>query len=116
VGDDMAAMRRYHRFVCSIPAQLTHRPRGATTVATVEIADLSAGGAKITFAEHGIGVGETVWLAIDLAQADRSRIPYPDAKAVVMKARVVWAQPHEANLGLVFAGAPRYELGGAEGP
>ena len=107
-GDDMAAMRRYHRFVCSIPAQLTHLPRGAKSTATVEIEDLSAGGARITFGEYSIGAGETVWLAIDLTLADRSRIPDPTASTVVMKARVVWSRPHEAKLGLVFAGAPQY--------
>lgn len=107
-GDDMAAMRRYHRFVCSIPAQLTHLPRGTKSTATVEIEDLSAGGARITFGEYSIGAGETVWLAIELAPADRSRIPDPTASTVVMKARVVWSRPHEAKLGLVFAGAPQY--------
>lgn len=107
-GDDMAAMRRYHRFACSIPAQLTHLPRGAKSTATVEIEDLSAGGARITFGEYTIGAGETVWLAIDLSQADRSRIPDPTASTVVMKARVVWSRPHEAKLGLIFAGAPQY--------
>lgn len=113
-GDDMAAMRRYHRFVCSIPAQLTHRPRGTASIATVELEDLSAGGAKITFGEYSLGAGETVWLAIDLAQADRSRIPYPQATSVVMKARVVWSQPQKASLGLIFAGSPRYDMGGSE--
>lgn len=107
-GDDMAAMRRYHRFVCSIPAQLTHLPRGTKSTATVEIEDLSAGGARITFGEYSIGAGETVWLAIDLTLADRSRIPDPTASTVVMKARVVWSRPHEAKLGLIFAGAPQY--------
>lgn len=113
-GDDMAAMRRYHRFVCSIPAQLTHRPRGVASTATVELEDLSAGGAKITFGEYSLGAGETVWLAIDLAQANRSRIPYPEATSVVMKARVVWSQPQKASLGLIFAGSPRYDMGGSE--
>jgi hypothetical protein len=113
-GDDMAAMRRYHRFVCSIPAQLTHHSRGSASTASVEIEDLSAGGAKVTFGEHSITTGETVWLAVELEPADRSRIPHPDAEVVVIQARVVWAQPHEAKLGLVFAGAPRYDVGTAE--
>jgi hypothetical protein len=107
-GEDMAAMRRYHRFVCSIPAQLTHRRGGDTMTATVEIEDLSAGGARLTFGECSIGAGETVWLTIDLAVADRSRVPSPEASAVVLKARVVWSHPHSAKLGLVFAGAPEY--------
>lgn len=107
-GDDMVAMRRYHRFACSISAQLTHLPRGTKSTATVEIEDLSAGGARITFGEYSIGAGETVWLAIDLTRADRSRIPDPTASTVVMKARVVWSRPHEAKLGLIFAGAPQY--------
>lgn len=107
-GDDMAAMRRYHRFVCSIPAQLTHRRRGDSMTATVEIEDLSAGGARITFGEFSIDAGETVWLTIDLAAADRSRVPSPEASAVVLKARVVWSHPHAAKLGLVFAGSPDY--------
>jgi len=108
-GEDTGGMRRYHRFVCSIPAQLTHRPRGTASTATVEIEDLSAGGAKITFGEYSIGAGETVWLTIDLAEADRSRIPYPNAGTVVMKARVVWAHPRSAVLGVIFAGAPQYD-------
>jgi hypothetical protein len=110
-GDGMVALRRHHRFACSIPAQLTHGSgsRGAVRCSTVEIEDVSAGGAKLRFGERAIGVGEMVWLTIELAGADRSRIPSSDAATVVMMARVVWAQPHEATLGLVFAGAPRYQ-------
>jgi hypothetical protein len=116
VGDERATLRRYHRFECSIAGQLTHRRQGTTAVAPMEITDLSAGGAKITLAELAIGVGETVWLAIDLGAADRSRLPRPDATTVVLKARVVWGLPHKASLGLVFAGAPRYEQDGAQVP
>ncbi len=107
-GPDAVSMRRYHRYICSIPAQLTHRERGTTSTISVEVEDLSAGGAKVTFGEYSIDSGDIVWLAFDLSEAEGRGTVIPDAQTVVFKARVVWARPHDAQLGLIFAGAPRY--------
>lgn len=107
--DDEAAMRRYHRFVCSIPAQLTHQDGGVVSTVSVEVEDISAGGAKVTFGECSLGMGQTVWLSVDLLDSDRRRMVEPDATTVVFQARVVWARDHDAELGLIFAGAPRYD-------
>ena len=107
--DDEASMRRYTRFVCSIPAQLTHRVLGSVRTVSVEVEDLSAGGARLTFGEYSIDPGEIVWLAFDLSQADRQGTIVPEADTVVFKARVVWSRTHDAQLGLIFAGAPRYD-------
>ncbi|MEM9459253.1 MAG: FHA domain-containing protein [Myxococcota bacterium] len=107
--DDDAAMRRYTRFACSIPAQLTHRVQGSVRTVSVEVRDLSAGGARLTFGEYSIDPGEIIWLAFDLSQADRQGTIVPDANTVVFKARVVWSRTHEAQLGLIFAGAPQYD-------
>ncbi len=107
--DEAAAMRRYHRFVCSIPAQLTHQEGGVVNTVSVEVEDISAGGAKVTFGECSLGMGQTVWLAVDLEEAQLAGIERPDASTVVFQARVVWARDHDAELGLIFAGAPRYD-------
>lgn len=111
--DDVAALRRYHRFACSIPARLTPRARAGAEPISVEIEDLSAGGAKITVREGALVTGDRVLLAVGLAEGldevARARLPHPQVEAVVLEGRVVWAQPHEATLGLVFAGAPRFD-------
>lgn len=110
-GDDEAAMRRYRRFGCAVGANLVRRPERGGTVSTlgVVVSDISAGGARLSSATGDFGVGESVWLTLDLVPADRSRLPDPEADAVVIAARVVWARPLDAELGLIFAGAPRYE-------
>ncbi len=109
-GDDMAAMRRYHRFLGSFPARLTQRARGVSSTAEVEVEDISAGGAKIVLADGSLAAGDTVWLSIELALADHPHSLRPTAEIVVMKARVVWTRSHEAMVGLVFAGAPAYDV------
>lgn len=106
--DDEAAMRRYTRLRCSIPAQLTHHEHGSASTVAVEVADISAGGARVTFGEYSIRTGAIVWLAFDLTQAEREGTLVPDADTVVFKARVVWTRAHDAQVGLIFAGAPQY--------
>lgn len=106
--DQQQSMRRYERFECRVPAELTFRRDGASERAEVEVADLSAGGAKITFSNGALGVGDAVRLVIALEDEDRARLPEPNATAVLLSARVVWTRPLEAEVGLIFAGAPRF--------
>src|SRR5690606_9846251 len=91
VEDERAALRRYHRFACSIPARLGPPlpGRSAPIPASVEIEDVSAGGARITIDQPSLAVGERVWLTIDLGAIERSRLP-STARQVVLDARVVW--------------------------
>lgn len=108
--DDPAAMRRYHRFPCGAQAQLSwRRAEGRTSTVEIALADLSAGGAKVLLRGAPLSVGAEVWLTFDLLPADRSRLPDPEADAVILAGRVVWANTGDGELGLIFAGAPRYE-------
>lgn len=91
-----------------MPAVLGFSRQSQREQAEVELADVSAGGAKIIFGEGSLGVGDAVRLALQLDEEDRERIPDAGATAVVMTARVVWTRPLDAEVGLIFAGAPRY--------
>ncbi|MEX1364911.1 MAG: PilZ domain-containing protein, partial [Nannocystaceae bacterium] len=115
-ADDRAAMRRYHRYLCALPAQLVQRRDDATVdTLDVELADISAGGAKLVCGNGSLGPGDVVWLTVDLAQANCSRLAEPDADLVVLASRVVWARPLDAEVGIIFAGAPRFERDLAQG-
>ncbi|MCX4246940.1 FHA domain-containing protein [Paraliomyxa miuraensis] len=107
-GDERAAMRRYHRFVCAVPALLVPPEGMVAGPAAVKIEDLSAGGARITHGDCSLVAGDVVSLSVELPEANAVALPESSARAIVLDARVVWSQPHEAALGLVFVGAPRY--------
>lgn len=104
-GSVAAAKRRFARFSCELPAELTYaHVRGMSTIA-VAVYDLGAGGAKLDVGSTELTVGDFAWLSIDLA--DVPDVPVPSARTVVFKSRIVWVET--AQLGLAFAGAPQYD-------
>lgn len=106
-ADTVAALRRYQRFDCAIRAELTHRLGGSMSTLSVGVQNIGAGGAKLIAGQHGLAAGDVAWLAIDVSSVDS--LPVDDAKTVVFKSRVVWVRTQAAELGVVFAGAPRYD-------
>ena len=106
-ADTVAALRRYQRFDCALKAELTHRLGGSMSTLSVGVQNIGAGGAKLTAGQHELSAGDVAWLAIDVSASPS--MPVEQAKTVVFKSRVVWVRSHAAELGVVFAGAPRYD-------
>jgi FHA domain/PilZ domain len=99
-GAPVAAVRRFRRFDCPLPAWIGHREGRHVSTWAVELEDVSAGGAQVrcsgqptTFAP-----GDACWLVVDLDDD-------PDQPVVVFRARVVWSLPADGRMGLVFSGA-----------
>ncbi|MBC8073375.1 MAG: PilZ domain-containing protein, partial [Deltaproteobacteria bacterium] len=99
-GQPLAAVRRFRRFDCPLPAWIGHREGRHVSTWAVDLEDISAGGAQVrcsgqptTFAP-----GDSCWLVVDLDDD-------PQHPVVVFRARVVWSLPADGRMGLVFSGA-----------
>lgn len=103
-SDELVAMRRFTRFTCGLPAELSRAQTRGATLLPVAVNDIGAGGAQLDVGRAALGVGDVAWLALDLAGV--SGLPVPGASNVIFELRVVWAA--QARLGVVFAGAARY--------
>ncbi len=95
-----ASLRRFVRFRCRLPARIRWIQGAEQMTATVDIHDLSVGGALVMWRDHPLFEGVVAWLVIDMVHADRPR-------TVVFPTRVAWALPNE--IGLQFAGMPERE-------
>lgn len=108
-GDALAAMRRFTRFSCDLPAELTHADAAGMATLAVAVYDVGAGGAKLDVGTTELKIGDEAWLAIDLSGIPE--VPVEGASTVVFKSRVVWME--HAQLGVSFAGAPKYDRNAA---
>ena len=92
--------RRHRRFACALQAWLA-RPDGTrVTTSPVDVLDLSAGGAQVSWRGDALPIDGPLWLVADLEHDD-------DAPIVVFPARVAWSRPDHRSAGLEFVGAPR---------
>jgi pSer/pThr/pTyr-binding forkhead associated (FHA) protein len=100
-ADPEVERRRFCRFRVAFPARLRHGGHDAEKTSAVTVLDLGAGGARIDFADHGLRVGDLVWLVIDLEMSGRMR-------TFVFASRVVKIYD-DGDLGIIFAGAPEWD-------
>ncbi len=100
IGESTAAVRRFRRFDCPLPAWVGIREGRHVSTWAVELEDISAGGAQVRSAGQRttFAPGDACWLVVDLDD-------HPDQPVVVFRARVVWSLPEDGRMGLVFSGA-----------
>lgn len=92
--------RHFQRFACALPAFLHRDVRAPETFEQVVLADISAGGAKLSSSGAAARTGERGLLAIE---TDRSS----SADRLVIPTEIAWISPDGTRVGLKFVGAAR---------
>jgi hypothetical protein len=105
--------RRHRRFACALQAWIARADGTRVATAPVDVLDLSAGGAQVSWRGDALAADGPQWLVVDLEHDD------DDAPIVVFSARVAWSRPDGRAAGLEFVGAARrgidaHELGRAD--
>lgn len=101
IDDPAVSRRRFCRFRVGFPARLRYGGQAADTTAAATVVDLGAGGARVSCIDHGLKVGDLVWLVVDLEMKSRLR-------TFVFASRVVKVYDG-GDLGIIFAGAPEWD-------
>lgn len=107
--------RRHHpRYPCTIQGWLARRDGGRISTVPVDLCDVGAGGAKVTWRAQGLDVDAVRWLVLDLDEDD-------EAPIVVFAATIAWSRPDQRAAGLQFhgpgaAGLDAHELIAADAP
>jgi pSer/pThr/pTyr-binding forkhead associated (FHA) protein len=95
--------RRHRRFACETQAWLARADGTRIATSPVDVIDLSAGGAQVSWRGEGVAMDGEQWLVVDLDVDD-------DEPIVVMRAKVAWSRPDVRAAGLEFVGGARRGL------
>lgn len=99
--DNAPGRRRHRRFACALQAWLARADGTRVATAPVDVLDLSAGGAQVSWRGDAMTMDGPQWLVVDLEHDD------DDAPIVVFSARVAWSRPEGRTAGLEFVGNAR---------